>query len=167
MTELKCRNLYLLQALSYSEIASQTGLTSWQVNGLVQRRGWVRERQRREARVRESADARTRETLDTVQSALAEQCEEIAFAGLTRAREATESSSEMAAKDFQSWAGGIRALSQVARTARGLDGEQASSATQVNVYLAQGERVLAPIKTAAPVIELPTTSVIVANKPAS
>ena len=151
MTELKVKNLYLVQALSYSQIATATGLAPWQVNGLIQRRKWAQERKRREERLRARADARTEEQLDSVQDAIASECEEIVFNGLVRAREATQSDSVYAAKDFQAWAGGVRSLAQVARSARGMDNADTKPTGQVNVFLTRGERVERDLK---PVVEL-------------
>lgn len=144
--EMKCRNLYLIRALPASEIATATGLSLKQVKNLVVRRGWAKLKQVREGQIKAASLARMERDSDALQDSIASECEEIAMSGLARAREEVTSDSPFASKNFQAWAGGVRSLASVARTARGQDQiDQKSGAGTVNLFLIGGERVLSPI----------------------
>jgi hypothetical protein len=140
-TRLKVRNLYLVQNLSYNEIAAQTGLSYNTVNSFVRRTRLADARKQIEAQSLKRHDARTHAFVDATAEAIAAQSEEIALGGLNRARDSVVSGSEYAAKDFQAWTGGVRNLVQVSRIARGEDNSNGSGSTSltVNAYVVRCE----------------------------
>ena len=122
--KLKARNLYLVQSLPYAEIAHQTGLSVQSLSSLAHREGWTKQRRARAAQITNRADARANRELDSINDAIASECEEIALQGLTRAKEESVSKGKFAARNFQSWTGGVSNLVKVQRAARGLDSRE-------------------------------------------
>lgn len=150
-TRLKVRNLYLGQALNNQDIAERTGLTARQVGQMVYRDGLAKQKRRRAEKINAAADTRANAQLEAFNEQLAEEAEEISLGALERARQSVESVGEFAAKDFQSWTGGIRNLVQAARTVRGLDNRNGQSDTnQVSIYLVRGETLEHTIKNVTP-----------------
>ena len=123
-TRLKARNLYLIQCLPYAEIAEKTGLSVSSVGQLAFREGWTKLRKQRASELTTKADARANRDIDAINDAIASECEEIALKGLDRAKKASESDDEFAARNFQSWTGGVSNLVKVQRAARGLDSRE-------------------------------------------
>jgi hypothetical protein len=141
-TRLKARNLYLTQGLSFKEIGEKTGLDASQIRSLVDREGWPRLKSGAKSKITAKHDARASEMVSEVVEAMASESEEIALSGLQRARQAVESQEAYAAKDFQSWTGGLRNLVQVARELRGFDSEQSrGSGATLNVFVGRFETV--------------------------
>lgn len=142
LTKLKVRNLYLSQGLGPQAIAKITGLTEKQAGNIIVREGLAKLRASAKSAIEARSDARTQEQVSEVIEAIARESEEIALSGIARAREATESRSEFAAKDFQSWTGGVRNLVNIARQARGLDSERsAGQGATLNVFVGRFETV--------------------------
>lgn len=140
-TRLKVRNLYLYQGLGHKEIAAKVGLTTRQCQTLVQRHKLTDLKRSINGKAVQAHNARVDADVAEIVDAVASESEEIALAGLQRAREATTSASEYAAKDFQSWTGGVRNLVNVARQARGLDTERSAQGTTLNVFVGRFETV--------------------------
>ena len=100
-----------------------------------------------------------------VSEAIAQETVDVTLSGVGRAREAVESRSEFAARDFQSWTGGIRNLVQVAKLLREPTADMNGSVqAQLNVFILrvgdQAKQVSAPVdpvSIAKPVVQLPTT----------
>lgn len=141
LAKLKVKNLKVVQCLSDKEIARQTGLTLGQVRGIVDRNRWTNDKREKTRKIMDGHAARMEAQVAEIVEAVASESEEIALAGLQRAREATTSASEYAAKDFQSWTGGVRNLVNVARQARGLDTERSAQGTTLNVFVGRFETV--------------------------
>lgn len=133
--KLRARNLYLVHGLPYAEISEQVGLTVQQLGALAHREGWTKNKARNRAKMIARADARIDRDIDETNEALARESEEIALKALGKAREEVESGGEFAARNFQSWTGGVSNLVKVQRLTRGLDGEQQQGATNVSLSL--------------------------------
>lgn len=140
-TRLKVRNLYLVQGISHKEIAAKVGLTRTQVETLVKRERWCEVKASTKDNLVRAHDARMSSQVAEIVEAVASESDEISLAGLQRAREATESQSEYAAKDFASWTSGVRNLVNVARQARGLDAERSAQGSTLNVFVGRFETV--------------------------
>lgn len=120
-TKLRARNLYVVQGLPAQEVGSQVGLTARQVKALADHNGWGKAR--KAARLALSAPLQAHEEAEIAEiaSAQASLADEGALAGLNRAIQAAASDGKDAAKDYQAFAGGARALVQTSRQIRGLD----------------------------------------------
>lgn len=134
-TKLKARNLYLIHGLPHAEIAAQTGLSLQSIRNLAFNEGWTKAKAKRTEAMIRRADARMEAKVEEINEAIASECEEIALNGLKRAKEESESRGEFAARNFQSWTGGVSNLVKVQRLTRGLDGEQQQGATNVSLSL--------------------------------
>lgn len=142
LTRAKARNLYITQALPMREIADKTGLDYSQVRTLVDREGWAKLKTTVKRKLESGLDAHATEHVTEMTEAIANESEEIALSGLQRARQAVESQETYAAKDFQSWTGGLRNLVQVARELRGFDNEQSRGpGATLNVFVGRFETV--------------------------
>ena len=170
-TVLKVRNLYLIHGLSNVDIASQVGLEVKAVGQLVFRKGWTKIRQKKVAEITQRADARMEREVDEINDAIASECEEIALQGLGRAKQAAESQDEFAARNFQSWSGGVSNLVKVQRACRGLDsnvGKDSEGARTVNLSffvgsLSQSDRAQG-MKCVGPVVECESVPALTQGK---
>ena len=147
-TKVRIRNLYLVQCLPYAEIARRVDCPLSTVTRFIERQKLPAIRKENEAKAAARHDAQVRESVDEISEAIASQSEEIALSGLERAREATEDRGEFAAKDFQSWSGGVSNLVKTARAIRGMDRPGATESINVSLYLCRGETLEAPMKCA-------------------
>lgn len=121
-TKLKAKNLYLYQDASHQRIAKETGLSVDASESLAVREGWVEQRRARAKKLEEKSDARSEQADLAIVEAIGSQAEEIALSGLDRARDAVKRKGKDAAKNFQSWTGGIRNLVSAIKTIRAHDG---------------------------------------------
>ena len=122
LTRIKVRNLYLSQSLTHREIAVQVGLEERAVGKLISADGLPALKAKRTAKLVNSSDARTEKQLTEVEHTLADEAEEIALAGLGKARDAVQRSDRDAARDFQAYTGGVKNLVGVAKLIRSIDG---------------------------------------------
>lgn len=118
LTKLKARNLYLIQNASHKEIAEQTGLTKHACEQLAYREGWVEVRREKTKRMVEKHDARMANAASEVLDSVVGGCEELAVSGLNRVRESLDDKSDFAARNFQSWTGGVKNLVSIMREIR-------------------------------------------------
>lgn len=156
-TKVRIRNLYMVQCLPHKEIARQTGLTERAVQSVVYRLGLAAKRKENEAKTMERHDALTRDGLSEVTDAIAAQAEEYALGGLKRSGEALQDEGEFAARNFQSWTGGVKNLVQVAKLARGATDETPQGAVMLNLFCVRGEtveRIEKSVTPAPPAIEV-------------
>lgn len=121
-TKLKAKNMYLFQDATHEQIAKETGLTRDASENLAYREGWVKIRRERASILEKKADARAEQADLAIVEAIGSQAEEIALSGLERARDAVKRKGKDAAKNFQSWTGGIRNLVSAIKTIRARDG---------------------------------------------
>lgn len=117
-TRTKVKNLYFFQEASHERIAIETGLTISAVGGLINREGWAKEKRAREQRLRKAHDARSFGVDAELVEAIAAQSEELALSGIAQARKEVESGGDFAARNFQSWSGGVKNFVQVAKALR-------------------------------------------------
>lgn len=138
VTKLKVKNLYLYQDASHKEIAKRTGLTESAVGNLIHRERWSQLKKEAARQLEDTHDARAQEAQQSIVEAIGSQAEEITLSGLERAREAVKRKGKDAARDFQSWTGGVRNLVQSIKAIRpggaaiGGDG----SVTNFNLFFA-------------------------------
>lgn len=131
---LKVKNLYLYQERGHADIAAQCGLTVKQVSNLIYREGWSKLKEERRRKIEESHDERATQSQLAVVEAIASQAEEIALSGLNRAREAVGQSGPDAAKNFQSWTGGIKNLVGAMKLVRGGSAAGMESGPTMNLF---------------------------------
>ena len=122
MTRLQARSLYLGGAATHAQIAQQTGLTESSVRQLICREGWPAIRAKRALSLTEATDRQVEKKLSEAEATIAESAEEIALAGLGKARDAVQRSDRDAARDFQAYTGGVKNLVGVAKLIRSIDG---------------------------------------------
>jgi hypothetical protein len=115
------QSLYLSQFQSAQQISKQTGLTTSQVSRLCYREGWTTIRREKLAQTASLASQRADSRLTKIYDAVAVESEELVFSGLSRARDAVKGKGKFAARDFQSWSGGIRNFADISRKCRGID----------------------------------------------
>jgi hypothetical protein len=136
LARVKARNMYLVQGLDYKSISESTGLDIRCLYNLAKREGWTERRKEQRLKLETTTDARIKAFEDQVSEAIAQETVDVTLSGVGRAREAVESRGEFAARDFQSWTGGIRNLVQVAKLLRepsaNMDG---SVQAQLNVFI--------------------------------
>lgn len=137
LSRAKARNMYLTQGLDWKTISAAVGVPPNRLMQLANREGWTAKKRELIARLNARTDARSAAQLDEVSEAIASESEEIALSGLQRARDSLGSGSEFAARDFQSYTGGVRNLVQVARAIREPMGAQigANGAAGLSVFI--------------------------------
>lgn len=176
LVRLKARNLYLMQGMSHEVIAKATGLTVRQSETLASREGWAKLRKGRKLRLLASQDARASAQITEALEAIADVSEQHAVQGLDRVGQALESKGKFAARDFQSWTGGVRNLVQTAKICREVGAGDGSAGAQINVFVgafpragdAAREAKQVTEVSATPVLPAPTSCVETeANNPAS
>lgn len=118
LIRLKARNLYLIQGLSHQEIAAQTGLTRQSSEALAHREGWVKVKRERTKRLVEKYDSRVEAAGNEAIDAIADVSTQLSMEGLGRVSEALQDRSQFAARDFQSWTGGVKNLVSIMREIR-------------------------------------------------
>lgn len=139
--KVQIRNLYMVDGMSPAQIGQRVGVKPGVVSGLVRHNGWSVSRKKMESNFSTETLVRAEEKLDEVSRAIANQSEEIALLGLQRARDAAIEHGEYAAKDFQSWTGGIRNLVTVSRACRGLEAAGGGAVNpSVNFFAVRGEK---------------------------
>lgn len=146
--KLKVKNLYLIQHASHAEIAKQTKLTLPAVAGLIHREGWPALKKKQAEFAEISSDTHMSETAAQVVAAVTDQCTEIALSGLNRCRDAVSAKGKDAAKNFQSWTGGVRNLVSAIKTLQAQGPGEAGGNT-MNVFLIRAGDAL-PEKPAEP-----------------
>src|ERR1035441_5440744 len=151
LTRTKLRNLYLVRGLTYSEIAKECGVSVSVVTGFIARSKLREVKKEYLAKSIADHDARTRTSLSEISEAIATQSEEIALSGLERAGKAVVSRDPTAAKDFQSWTGGVRNLAQVARLARADAPIEASGSISISLFNVRGEAPVTEPKQVQPI----------------
>lgn len=119
---LKAKNLYLYRDATHQQIAKETGLTVGASEMLAHREGWVKLKRDRQKELESKSDTRAEKADLVIVEAIGSQAEEIALSGLERARDAVKRKGKDAAKNFQSWTGGIRNLVSAIKTIRARDG---------------------------------------------
>lgn len=158
-TKLKVKNLYLFQDAPHERIAKETGLTVKAVGDVIHREGWPKIRRERERKLTEKSDARGEQADLVIVEAIGSQAEEIALSGLERARDAVKRKGKDAAKNFQSWTGGIRNLVSAIKTIRARDGSMPDSEPRnLNLFFV-GLPGAAPMPEPKPVTEISATKV--------
>lgn len=155
--------LYTVRGMSPAAIAVELKgeLTRDQIASMAIREGWTAKQKVLIRRTKEEVDARTRAATDEITNAIASECEDLTFSALTRTRQSLESGHENAARDFRSYAGGLRDLVTIARTCRGLDlrndGADTRGATTLNVFVGRfgpsASAATPEVKNVTPVIE--------------
>lgn len=124
-TKLRIRSLYVIQQLSYRDIADQTGLPVRAVQNLVYREKWTPVRQRIRSSAQAKADERTRERVSAEVCELAEsvaiQTADLAVATLTKSRATLDRDDVNAARDLQAYSQSAKNFYGVYRQVRELD----------------------------------------------
>lgn len=133
LTELKARNLYLHERLSYLEISEKTGIPVRSLQALASRKGWTAVRREQKRRLIEKQDARNAAMQNAVVEAIASASEEHAIRGLQRAGEALERNDKDAAKDFQAYTAGVKNLAGVAKLMRDGTGSAVESGGSISM----------------------------------
>lgn len=134
LTRLKARNLYLIQGVSHETIAKATGLTVRQSETLASREGWAKLRKDRKQRLLASQDAHDATNSNEAIEAIGALSEQLAVRGLERVGESVERKGKFAARDFQSWSGGVRNLVGVIRDIRRPTADFVSDRAHVNLF---------------------------------
>jgi hypothetical protein len=149
LVRLKARNLYLVQGLGHSEIAQACGITQQASYKLVSREGWAALRKGQKRDLLAKQDARMHETQSEALDAIADVSSQHALQGLDRVGEALSDSGEFAARNFQSWTGGVKNLVSIMRDIRAPQSE-APEGARLNVFVLRvGDQVQAkPVQTA-------------------
>jgi hypothetical protein len=132
-TRLQVRNLYVGACLGPSDIAPKVGLTLRQVRRLVATDKLAPIRRRAVSNAIKVTDNTANHLLERFNQEIASQSEEASLGAIVRAREAVASKDKLAARDFQSWTGGIRNLVDVSRRVRGLDAKQPEGSVTMNL----------------------------------
>lgn len=146
LTKLKARNLYLVQGATHEVIAKETGMTIRQSESLAARQGWTKARKAKERSLVATQDARAEGQISEALDAIASVSEQHAVQGLNRVAKALESKGKFAARDFQSWTGGVRNLVQTAKMCRetGDGANGVAGGANLNVFILRvGEQVQA------------------------
>ena len=152
LEQVKIRNLYLAQSATHEEIAIQLSCRKDKVSSFITRSGLSTLRKQRAAAVIQKADTKLVANLDAVSAEIADECEEIALAGLKRAKESTLSIHKDAAKDFQAWTAGIRNLTTARAVMRNANVNTlgtGESAAGVNLFFFGGSAAREPRKVEA------------------
>jgi len=144
LVRLKARNLYLVQGLGHKEIAAQCGLTYEGSQQMASREGWVALRKDRKRHLLKQQDSRMEEAHSEVLDAIADVSAQHAMQGLNRVGDALEDRSEFAARNFQSWTGGVKNLVSIMREIRQPD-QQAPDKAQLNVFVLRVGDAVAPV----------------------
>jgi len=134
LVRLKARNLYLVQGLGHREIARQTGLTLQACQKLASREKWTALRRDQKLSLLAKQDASMSEKCSETLEAIASVSEQHAMRGLERVGEALESKGEFAARDFQSYTGGVKNLVSIMREIRAPQ-ENTPSNAGLNVFV--------------------------------
>lgn len=115
--------MYLVKGLNPSDIAPKINVPLNAVYSWVRDNNWHKLRQNKLAQVNAKLDAAgsAMPDVDEFIANVAAESEDIALAGFDRARQAVQSDSEFAAKDFAAWTSGVKSLVGMYRTAKGLD----------------------------------------------
>lgn len=135
LVRLKARNLYLVQGLGHKEIASQTGLTEEGSQQLASREGWVALRRERKKHLLAAQDARLEAAHSEVLDAIADVSAQHAVQGLDRVGKALESKGKFAARDFQSWTGGVKNLVSIMREIKAPQNDSPGSGATLNMFI--------------------------------
>jgi transposase len=128
----KCKALYVVKGLGRKEICERLGISGDALSNWTTRYNWTAERRARMTRLEKSADSRANDENAAFLESMATQAEELAEDGMQLAREHVTSSSEFAARNFQSTTQAVKNLVDVYFRARGIDSKTTGSAT-VNV----------------------------------
>jgi hypothetical protein len=128
----KCKALYVIKGLGPTEIAARTGVVSDSLSNWIMRGKWTLERKQRLTKLENVALARANDQDASFLESMATQAEELAEDGMQLAREHVTSSSEFAARNFQSASQGVKNMVDVYFRARGIDSKNTGSAT-INV----------------------------------
>lgn len=135
--KLRVKNLYIIGGKSHHEIAADTGMTPGAIATLCSRNGWTGEKRKREAQMVKKSDARIESQMSEAVEAISSEAQEIALSGLERARDAVKRKGKDAAKNFQSWTGGVRNLVQVIRAIENPgSGDAQPSGPAINFFFA-------------------------------
>lgn len=159
LVKMKARNLYLIQGLSHEDVAKRTGLTADQSRTLAQRNGWTKQRQERKRILVAKQDARAESQISEALEAIADVSEQHAVQGLDRVGKALESKGKFAARDFQSWTGGVRNLVQTAKMCREIGPSANGVGSTVNVFVGAFPRAGDAVSEAKQVTEVSATPV--------
>lgn len=119
----RAKTLYLVKSLQPTDIAAKLGIPVRCVYNFVKRGGWAQLRRDKLGEINNKINNATAlmPDMDEFMVSVAAESEDIALAGFERARQAVQSDSEFAAKDFASWTSGVKSLVGMYRTAKGLD----------------------------------------------
>lgn len=140
LTKLRARNLYLYESLPYKGISELTGLPIRVLEQLAFRERWVSIKRANKERLTKAADARQGAMHEEIVETIAGMSEQHAIRGLQRAGEALEREDKEAARDFQSYSGGVKNFVAVARAIRDQAGGPALNSAQItNVFFMQLE----------------------------
>lgn len=135
LTKLKARNLYLVQGLSYRLISQETGLTVPCLEKLACRNGWTKLRKealrKAEAKQDSCIGGASAEAIEAITSLAGAS----AIEGLGRVEQSLQDHGPYAAKDFQSWTGGVRNLVSVMRELSTAPAEQKTAGTTLNMFI--------------------------------
>jgi transposase-like protein len=128
----KAKALYLVKGLGPTEICERLNVPPDTLRNWTQRGNWTAERKARIIRLEQAALTRAHDENSAFLESMATQAEELAEDGMQLAREHVTSSSEFAARNFQSASQGIKNMVDVYFRARGIDAKNTGSAT-INV----------------------------------
>lgn len=135
LVRLKARNLYLVQGLSHAEIAQACGITTQASYKLASREGWASLKKGQKQNLLAKQDARMEETHGEVLDAIADVSAQHAVQGLDRVGKALESKGKFAARDFQSWTGGVKNLVSIMREIKAPQNDAPGSGATLNMFI--------------------------------
>lgn len=141
--KLKIRSLYIIQQLSPAEIGEKMGMTRQQVQGVVYREKWQREKQRVKLALQQKADARAQDEIAEIHDAFAIKTEELAMGTLDKAAKRMPNEDENVARDLQALSQTAKNFVGIARQIRGMDLAKRDNASGATVVFVQCERVTA------------------------
>lgn len=128
----QAKALYVVKGLMPNEICSKLKVPTDTLSNWIARYHWVKERKARLTRLENTFLARANDENAAFLESMATQAEELAEDGMQLAREHVTSSSEFAARNFQSASQGVKNMVDVYFRARGIDAKNTGSAT-INV----------------------------------
>jgi hypothetical protein len=116
----KCKALYVVKGLGRKEICERMNVSEDAFSNWTSRYGWTEEKRQRATRLEKTALARATDENASFLESMATQAEELAEDGMQMAREHVQSSSEFAARNFQSATQGVKNVVDVYFRARGI-----------------------------------------------
>ncbi len=144
-TKLRVRALYVIQQLSYRDIADQVGLPVRAVQNLVYREKWTPVRQRIRSSIQAKADERTRERIQAEVSELGDsvaiQTADLAVGTLVKSRETLARDDVNAARDLQAYSQSAKNFVGIYRQVRELDSELRTDRNGQTLVFVKLERV--------------------------